>query len=130
MIPCFEVNLNKALKKAIYEPANIQQIVQDIKHLNQQQRTNLFKVLQRCEDLFQGRHGQLTGDNVSIKLKQDKLPFYGKAYPIPFKQLEVTKNEVYHQCVIGALRELKGKDAENCPWAFPAFGVPKKDGTI
>ena len=34
------------------------------------------------------------------------------------------------QCEIGALRELKGKDAENRSWAFPAFGVPKKDGTI
>ena len=57
-------------------------------------------------------------------------PFYGKVYPIPLKQLEVSKNEVYHQCEIGALRELKGKDAENRSWAFPAFGVPKKDGTI
>ena len=57
-------------------------------------------------------------------------PFYGKVYPISLKQLEVSKNEVYHQCEIGTLRELKGKDAENRSWAFPAFGVPKKDGTI
>ena len=58
-----------------------------------------------------------------IKLKQDALPFYGKAYPIPLKQLEVTMNEVYRQCEVGALKELKGKNAENRPWAF---GVPKK----
>ena len=49
------------------------------------------------------------------------MPFYGKAYPIPLKQLEVTKNKVYDQCKIGALQELKGKIA---------FGVPKKNDTI
>ena len=80
--------------------------------------------------MFQGICGQKTRDNVSIKLKEDAYPFHGKAYSIPLKQLEVTKNEVYCQCDIGALRELKGKDAENRPWAFPAFGLPKKDGTI
>ena len=63
-------------------------------------------------------------------MKQDALPFYGKAHPIPLKQLELIKNEVYRQCEIGDLRELKGKDADNRPWAFPAFGVAKKNGTI
>ena len=67
----FEVILNKTLKKAIYERANIERIVQEIKHLDQQQKTNLFKVLKRHEDLFQRRHMQWTGDSVSIKLKQN-----------------------------------------------------------
>ena len=126
----FEVNLNKALKKAIYKPVDIKQIISIIKHLNQEQKVSLLKVLKRHKGLFQGRHGQWTGDNVLIKLKQNASPFYGKAYPILLKQLEVIKNEVYWQCKIGALRELKEKDVENCPWAFLAFRVPKKDGTI
>ena len=48
----------------------------------------------------------------------------------PLKQLEITKNEVYHQCIIKALQELTEKDSDNCPWALPAFGVSNKDGTI
>ena len=31
-VPHFEVNHNKALKKALHEPSNIEQIVQDNKH--------------------------------------------------------------------------------------------------
>ena len=84
-------------------------------HLNQEWKANLFHILKEHEGLFQGRHGKWTRDNVSIKLKPDSLPFYGKAYLIPLKQLEVTKSEAYHQCEIGALRELKENDAKNHP---------------
>ena len=58
-------------------------------------REQVFQGPEKHKVLFQGRCGQWTGDNASIKLKQDAVPFYGKAYPIPLKQLEVTKNEVY-----------------------------------
>ena len=47
LVSHFEVNLNKALKKATYEPADIKQIVTNIKHLNQEQKAGLFKVLMK-----------------------------------------------------------------------------------
>ena len=58
LVSCFEVSLNKALKKAKYKPEDIKQIVSNIKHLNQEQKTDLFKVLIKHEGLFQGRWGQ------------------------------------------------------------------------
>ena len=129
-VSCFEVNLKEALKKATYEPADIKQIVGSIVYLNQEQKASLFKVLKKHKGLFQGRCKQWTRDKVSIELKQDASSFYGKADPIPLKQLEITKNKVYCHCEIGALWELKVKDVEKHPLAFLAFGVTKKDGTI
>ena len=57
-------------------------------------------VLKKQEVLFQSRHGKWTGDNVLIKLKYNATCFYGKVYPIPLKQLEVTKSEMHCQCEI------------------------------
>ena len=34
------------------------------------------------------------------------------------------------QCRIGALRELTVEESKDREWASPAFGIPKKNGTI
>ena len=87
LVSHFEVNLNKALKKATYELADIKQIVGSIEHLSQEQKTSLSKVLVKHEGLLQGKQGQWTGDNILMKLKQDASSFDEKAYPVPLKQL-------------------------------------------
>ena len=54
----FEVTLNKVLKKATNESANINQSVDSIKHLDWKQKEGLFKVLKKHELLFHGRYEQ------------------------------------------------------------------------
>ena len=67
---------------------------------------------------------------MTIHLKDDAMPYYARPYPIPLKQLDAMKHEVFCQCEIGAMRMLIGKEAKENEWAFAAFGVPKKNGQI
>ena len=46
-ISCFEVNLNKALKKALHKPANCNQIIGNISYLNYEQKVSIFGVLRK-----------------------------------------------------------------------------------
>jgi hypothetical protein len=57
-------------------------------------------------------------------------PIWAKPYPVPLKNRQVFREEVYRQCDIGALRELNANEIETREWASPCFGVPKKNGTI
>ena len=123
-----EVNFNYFLKKATYEPADINQIIDSIKHLDCEQHENLL-VLKKYKILFQERCGHWTGDNDCIQLKTDATPFYGKAYPISLKQLEVNKNKVYYQFKIRELQELIKKEAKNC-LLFQLLAFPRKMALI
>ena len=58
------------------------------------------------------------------------MPISEKAYPFYLMQLNVAIDEGSHQCEIEVPWKLKRKDDEICSWAFPAFGIPKKVGTI
>jgi hypothetical protein len=40
------------------------------------------------------------------------------------------EDEFRRQCDIGALRRLTPEEFEEREWACPAFGIPKKNGTI
>ncbi len=46
------------------------------------------------------------------------------------KNREVLEHEVARQCSIGCLGRLTPEEFEKRKWAFPAFGVPKKNNMI
>ena len=90
----------------------------------------LLNVLLKNAIVFKGGRGYYNGEPVGIKLKPDAKPFRAKPYPIALKNREVMEHELDRQCSIGCLGRLTPEEFEEREWAFPAFGTPKKNGTI
>ena len=125
-----EVSLAEALAPTNYTKANLPQTVEKCKNLTPKQKSKLLTVLLKHEELFQGQRGNWTGPPVSIELLNGADPVWAKPYPVPLKNREVFKDEIYRQCSIGALRELSAEEVEERVWASPCFGIPKKNGSI
>ena len=62
--------------------------------------------------------------------KPDAKPYRGKPYPIPVKNQEDMKHQVFRQFNIGTLWELSGGECKQHNWAFPTFGALKKNSII
>jgi hypothetical protein len=117
--------------EAVYEKPDLVVIIQrDGQHLTPEQQAQLLQVLVNNEIVFQGRRGEYTGGEVGITLKEDAIPFRAKPYPVQLKNREIMEAEFRRQCTIGAMRRLSPEEFESRVWAFPAFGIPKKNGTI
>ena len=125
-----EVNLSETLTPTSYTKANLPEITENCNDLTSDQKAKLLVILLKHESLFQGWRGEWTGQPVSIKLINGAVPVWAKPYPVPLKNREVFREEVYRQCSIGALRELSAEEVEKRVWASPCFGVPKENGTI
>ncbi len=114
----------------VYEPADLNNIVAGLNYLTADKKPILLETLSKYPNIFKGKHGDWKGEEVSIRLKPGSKPYYAQAYLIPISQQEATELEIQSQCDIGALRPLTAKEAKLNEWAFPAFGVPKKNGQI
>jgi len=110
---------------AVYEKADITNIVNECKHLSIEQRNELFILLKKYEILFDGTLGEWDTTPVSLEIKPGERPFHGKAYPIPHVYEQTLKKEVQRLIDIGVLE--KCSDSE---WASPTFIIPKKNGTV
>ncbi len=128
--PTEESNATEALQAVTYKKANLEEVVQKCTNLNTEQQHKLLSVLKDHEQLFLGCQGEWMGDPVSIKVVKGATPIWARPYPVPLKNRQVFREEVYRQCNIGALRELAASEIETREWASPCFGVPKKNGTI
>jgi hypothetical protein len=117
--------------QAIYKKLDLHEIVKrDGSHLTSNQQALLFQVLAHNEAAFQGGKGEYTSAPVGIILKPNAKPWRAKPYPIPLKNRDILEGKLQRQCNIGAMRQLTPPEFEEQEWAFPAFGIPKKNGTI
>ncbi len=117
-------------KKVVHEPANLPELVSKLDYLSTAQKAALLATLAEFPQILEGKKGDWKGEEISIHLKEGSKPYYVKAYPIPLLQQEAYEVEVERQCAIGLLRKLTAKEVELNDWAFPAFGVPKKNCKI
>ena len=125
-----QVNATEALQPTDYKNANLDEIARSCLDLSTEQQQELLQVLKLNESLFVGKHGEWKGTPVTITLIEDAKPIWAKPYPVPLKNREVFKQELNCQCSIGALQELSAEEIKDRKWASPAFGIPKKNGTI
>ena len=108
-----------------YAPADLNQIVQDSTHLTDSEKSKLGRLLARYQDLFDGTLGTWNTDPIELKLCPEVKQYHAKAYPVPHSQEKKLKEEIDRMCSYGVLRKV------NCSeWGFPAFTIPKKDGTL
>ena len=120
-----------SFKKAVYETPDLLEVAKrDGLKLTSTQQALLLNVLIKNDNIFKGGCGSYNGDPVGIKVKDGAIPFRARPYPIPLKNREILEHEVARQCSIGCLGRLTPDKFERRKWAFPAFGIPKKNGTI
>ena len=94
------------------------------------QRSALLQVLTQNSNHFKGGRRYYTGEPVKLCLKPDVVPFQAKPFAILLVNCKVMEDELCRQCNTGALQHLTPEEYEERKWACPAFGIPKKNGTI
>ena len=104
------------------ENPDLARAVHDCKHLDQSQRSKLLTVLQRYDDLFDGKLGLWKTEPASIELKPGSKPYHGRAYPVPHIQKALFKKELDALVNLDVLE----KDSSS-EWAAPSFTQPKKN---
>ena len=72
---------------ATYTPAGLDKIVAECTHLSKVEQGNLFQLLKKFENLFDGTLGAWDTTPVDIELKDPNLkPYHAKPYPVPYSQ--------------------------------------------
>jgi hypothetical protein len=110
---------------AKYEKADLKTVVQNQKHLSDDNKLLLAKLLRKYEHLFDGTLGDWKGSGVSFELRDDAKPYHSKPYPIPHIHEMPTKKEVSRLCELGVLKECTESE-----WGAPSFIIPKKNNTV
>ena len=115
----------KRILDAKCEAANLDDVITAQDQLNDSEKSQLSKLLRKCEGLFDGTLGQWTGSKVHLVLNKDATPHHARAFPLPKVHCDTLKFEVERLCEIGVLRKVNRSQ-----WAAPTFVIPKKDGTV
>ena len=110
---------------AKYESVQIDDVVNQLEHLNIQQKADVKQVLSEFTKLFDGTLGVYPHQKFHIELEPNAKPKHARPYPVPVVHLEAFKKELVHLCNIGVLA-IQGASE----WASPTFITPKKDGRV
>ena len=109
-----------------YAPADLIEIAEQCKHLNQGEQKLLLRLLQKFEDLFDGTLGTWNTEPIQLELKNpNQVPYHAKPYPVPYSQEKKLKEEIARLCKYGVLRK-----TNNSEWACPMFTISKPDGSL
>ena len=109
-----------------YKKADLNEIVNGITTIDQQQKNQLLKKLQKFETLFDGTLGCWNCKPVELELKDPNCkPVHAKPYPVPQSQEKKLKDEIERLCKANVLRKVNSSE-----WASPAFTINKPDGSL
>ena len=110
---------------AKYEPADLEEVVESCKHLDDDERDALLSLLKKYESLFDGTLGHWKGEDYDIELKPDAKPYHTRPFSIPKAYEQTLRTEVERLCKIGVLKKVNRSE-----WGAPTFIIPKKDQTV
>ena len=108
---------------AKYKFADVKEVIDQLTHLNTQQKADLLQVLMENAQMFDGTLGVYPHTKVHLELDSNAKPVHARPYPVPCIHLSTFKNELDHLVALGML--IPQKESE---WASPTFIIPKKDG--
>ena len=100
------VNRVKEILDAKYEPANLDEVVDNQEQLDEEQKEQLRTLLEKYSTLFDGTLGSWEGEEYDIELKEGAKPYHAKAFPIPRIHMETLKLEVDRLCRLGVLKKV------------------------
>ena len=110
---------------AKYEWTSVKDVVNGLDHLNQSQRDDILKVLEKHASMFDGTLGVYPHKKFHIDVDPTAKPVHARPYAIPRIHLQTFKKELDHLVRIGVL--VRQQESE---WASPTFIIPKKDGRV
>jgi hypothetical protein len=110
---------------AKYEKVHIDDVLNQLNHLNDQQKTDIKQVLSTFTKLFYGTQRVYPHRKFHIDLEPGAKPKHAQPYPVPVIHLETFKKESMYLCDIKVLQPQGASE-----WASPTFITPKIDGRV
>ena len=89
---------SKTFATSLYEPADLQDIVNKCDYLLPQQRQQLYDMLQKFHKLFDGQLKTFKGPPVHLQLVENPKPVRRRPYSVPTSHLTIFKAEL--QCLL------------------------------
>jgi hypothetical protein len=87
---------SQAFSHAKYEKVEVDEVINQLSHLNPQQKEDLKRVLQEHTKLFDGTLGVYPHRTFHIDLLQGAVAKHARPYPVPVIHLEALKKELLH----------------------------------
>ena len=110
---------------AKYAPADLVKIADEQKHLSKGEQQELYQLLNKHNQLFDGTLDKWKGKPIHIQLKEGATPYHAKPYAVPKACERKLKIEVDRLVKKGVLKKVYCSE-----WEAPSFAIPKKDQTI
>ena len=111
---------------AKYEKTKVDDVVSQQTHLNDNQKTDLKRLLDDFTVLFDGNLGKYPHEKVHLEFDGRYTPVHARPYAVPQNNLDTFEKELNHLNDETILEEVW----EPTEWASPTFIVPKKDGRV
>ena len=109
-----------------YSLQDLDAVVAECKHLSEEQRKGLRKLLEKYKSLFDGSLGSWKTEPIELELKDPNAkPYHARPYPVPKINERKLKEEVERLVKFGVLRKINRSE-----WACPMFTINKPDGTL
>jgi hypothetical protein len=89
------------------------------------QRKELYKLLIKYEDLFDGTLCKWNGTPYGIKVKGGAEPYHAQAFPVPKMHELKLKKELDWLCTLQELKKVNWSR-----WGVPTFIIPKKKNSV
>ena len=115
----------RTIATSLYEPADLQEIVNKCTYLLPPQRQQLHQMLQKFHKLFDGQLKTFKGPPVHLQLIENPKPVRRRPYSVPTSHLTVFKAELHRLLEIGVIEK-----SARSEWIAGTFIVPKKDGRV
>ena len=116
---------SRTISTSLYEPADLQDIVNKCNYLLPHQQQQLYQMLQKSQKLFDGQLKTFKGPPVHLQLIENPTPVRRRPYSVPASHLTVFKAELQCLLQIGVIEK-----AVQSEWITGTFIVPKKDGQV
>jgi hypothetical protein len=113
------------LLDAKYEKVEFDEVINQLNHLNLEQKEDLQKVLMEHTKLFSGRLGVYSHRNFHIDLVPGTIAKQARPYPVPVIYLSAFKNESLHLVEISVLSPQGASER-----ASLTSITPKQDGRV
>ena len=113
------------IKDRKYQAVSPEEVVTQLDHLNQEQKSLLKSVFEKYKRVFDGTLGKHPTAKIDIELIPGAKPIYQNPYPVSFKRRKLFQRELDNMISDGVFSPIGESE-----WGFPSFIIPKKDGRV
>ena len=104
-----------------YEKSDLEQVADNVTHLNAEERNLLLSLIKDFEELVDGTLGDWDTDPVDLKLKPGSKPFNSRYYPVPRINNGNFQKELKRLLEIGVITLV-----QQIQYGTPVFIIPNK----